>query len=133
MAELALVNPVPQGAATRYHAFDGVRAVMMLLGIYLHATVAYATVGGWPYKQPEQTVAFIFTLAVIHIFRMPVFYAMAGFFAALLYDRRGFRAAADNRVRRILIPFIVGWCVIFPIVMLMARSAKIGLGQTLEA
>src|SRR5262249_52825386 len=26
-----------------------------------------------------------------------------------------------------------GWCVIFPIVMLMARSAKIGLGQTLEA
>ena len=132
MAEPLPVHPAAGAVATRYHAFDSVRAVMMLLGIYLHATVAYATVGGWPYKQPEQTAALNFTLAVIHIFRMPVFYAMAGFFAALLYDRRGFRAAADNRVRRILIPFIVGWCVIFPIVMLMAGSAKIGLGQTLE-
>jgi fucose 4-O-acetylase-like acetyltransferase len=105
---------------------------MMLLGIYLHSVVAYATVGGWPYKQPEQTWALNSTLALIHVFRMPVFYAMAGFFSALLYRRHGFRAAADNRARRILIPFVVGWCIIFPIVGQLGEWGRWGMPPTFE-
>jgi glucan biosynthesis protein C len=132
VAELTPVHPAAEAASARYHAFDSVRAVMMLLGIYLHSAVAYATVGGWPYKQPEQTAALNSTLALIHVFRMPVFYAMAGFFAALLYRRRGLRAAADNRVRRILIPFAVGWCIIFPIVGQLGQWGRWGMPPTFE-
>jgi glucans biosynthesis protein C len=112
---------LPAGATSRYHALDGLRATMMLLGIYLHVVIAYATIpDGWPYKQPEQTGVLNVTVALIHIFRMPVFYVMAGFFTALLYQRRGFRGAAANRFGRIAVPFVVGWAVIFPLVVLLA-------------
>jgi glucan biosynthesis protein C len=129
----AIVAAAPAAGSPRYHALDSVRAVMMLLGIYLHAVVAYAPIGGWPYKQPELTGELNFTVALIHVFRMPVFYVMAGFFAALLYERRGFRLAVENRVWRILIPFVVGWCIIFPLVVLIAGPAKSGTRQTLDA
>jgi hypothetical protein len=124
-------EPPPRTASTRYHALDGLRAAMMLLGIYLHVVVAYAPVGGWPYKPAEQTGALNLTLTFIHIFRMPIFYVMAGFFAALLYRRRGFRGAAANRIGRIVIPFVAGWLILFPLVMLMVGWRKFGLTLTL--
>lgn len=119
--------------APRYHGFDGLRALMMLLGIYLHAAVAYAPVGGWPYKQAELTPSLNLTLVLIHVFRMPVFYVMAGFFTALLYERRGFRGAAGNRVGRILIPFVVGWAILFPLVAALVAIGKGGLAVAVAA
>ena len=74
---------------SRYHALDALRAAMMFLGIYLHATVAYSPVGGWPYKPAQLTTTLDFSVGLIHVFRMPVFYVMAGFFAALLLQRYG--------------------------------------------
>ncbi|HMK02375.1 MAG TPA: hypothetical protein VK552_23890, partial [Reyranella sp.] len=81
----------PTATPSRYHALDALRAAMMFLGIYLHATVAYSPVGGWPYKPAQLTTALDFSVGLIHVFRMPVFYVMAGFFAALLLQRYGFR------------------------------------------
>ena len=70
-------------AAERFHALDALRAAMMFLGIYLHAVVAYSPNGGWPWKQAAQTRLLDGSISVIHVFRMPIFYAMAGFFTAL--------------------------------------------------
>ena len=92
----------------RYHALDALRAAMMFLGIYLHAVVAYSPNGGWPWKQAEQTRLLDWSLSIIHVFRMPIFYAMAGFFTALLIARYGMRGAAWNRFLRIAVPFVVG-------------------------
>src|SRR5690242_19159614 len=117
---------LPTGASPRYQALNSLRAVMMLLGIYLHVTVAYSNTGGWPYKQPELTGALNWTLGFIHLFRMPVFYVMAGFFAALLYERRGLRRFADNRVHRVLVPFVAGWLVLFPMVLYLVALDKVG-------
>jgi glucan biosynthesis protein C len=103
--------------STRYHGLDSLRAVMMLLGIYLHAAVANSYVGGWPFKDERSlTHVFDLSLAVIHAFRMPVFFVMAGFFGALLYDRRGWQGFAWNRAKRVLFPFAGGWLVLFPVV-----------------
>src|SRR5437868_2937274 len=105
------------GDSGRYHALDSLRAVMMLSGIYLHVVVAYSTTGGWPYKQAQLISSLNWSLGLIHIFRMPIFYVMAGFFGALLYDRRGMRGFLDNRIKRVLLPFIGGWLILFPIVI----------------
>ena len=40
---------VPPDTA-RYHSLDALRGVMMLLGINLHAAVAYSAYGNWPWK-----------------------------------------------------------------------------------
>ena len=117
---------------SRYHALDALRAAMMFLGIYLHATVAYSPVGGWPYKPAQLTTTLDFSVGLIHVFRMPVFYVMAGFFAALLLQRYGFRRAADNRFWRIVVPFVVGWIILFPLVMFLAAVGRSGVDRALD-
>jgi uncharacterized membrane protein YcfT len=105
---------------------------MMLLGIYLHAGVAYSEYGSWPWKDGTTTGLFDVSLGLIHVFRMPVFYVLAGFFAALLYARRGAGGFVRNRVIRILVPFAVGWAVLFPVVkvlVVLAASVATLLGS----
>ncbi len=116
----------------RFHALDALRAAMMFLGIYLHAVVAYSPNGGWPWRQAEQTRLLDWSISIIHVFRMPIFYAMAGFFTALLIARYGFRRAAWNRFMRIVVPFVVGWMVVWPLVMLFAGIGYVGLERTLR-
>ena len=114
----------PTDTGSRYHALDALRAAMMFLGIYLHAVVAYSPTGGWPYKPLQLTTTLDWSVGLIHVFRMPVFYVMAGFFAALLLQRYGLRRAADNRFWRIVVPFVVGWVILFPLVMFLAAFGK---------
>jgi glucan biosynthesis protein C len=116
----------------RYHALDALRAAMMFLGIYLHAVAAYTPDAGWPWKPPELTNTLLWSISVIHVFRMPIFYAMAGFFTALLLARYGFRRAAWNRFMRIVVPFVVGWIIVWPLVMLFAGIGYVGLERTLR-
>ena len=122
----------PTAAVSRYHALDALRAAMMFLGIYLHAVVAYSPSGGWPYKPAQLTTTLDFSIGLIHVFRMPVFYVMAGFFAALLLQRYGFRRAADNRFWRIVVPFVVGWIILYPLVMFLAALGRTDLPRALD-
>jgi hypothetical protein len=112
-------------ANVRYHGLDGLRACMMLLGIYLHAAVAYSFAGGWPYKDDRSLVStFHISLGLIHAFRMPVFMFMAGFFGALLYVKRGLGGYARNRIKRVLLPFAAGWLVLFPTVSALSLYGR---------
>jgi len=119
--------------AERFHALDALRAAMMFLGIYLHAVVAYSPSGGWPWRQTELTRTLDWSLIIIHAFRMPIFYAMAGFFAALLLARYGLRRAAWNRFMRIVVPFAVGWIVVWPLVALLAGTGLYNFDIALRA
>jgi hypothetical protein len=48
------------------------------------------------------------------MFRMTLFFVIAGFFGRLLLTRDGVKAFIGNRVRRILLPLIVFWFVVLP-------------------
>src|ERR1700730_7243201 len=119
-------------ALSRSHALDALRAAMMFLGIYLHAAVVYSPYSPWPFKPPQITTALDYSMVWIHVFRMPVFYVMAGFFTALLLQRYGFRRSVDNRFWRIVVPFVVGWIILFPLVVLLAGIGRRGLEPTLD-
>jgi peptidoglycan/LPS O-acetylase OafA/YrhL len=108
----------------RFHSLDALRATMMLLGIWLHTVVGYSLEGGWPYKDAHPTGVFDWTLGLIHSFRMPLFMAVAGFFGALLWARRGPAGFVFNRTRRILAPFALGWVAVLPLSMLMAAYSR---------
>ncbi len=113
---------------------------MMLLGIVLHSACSYMTVGlgpVWPYQDPSQTVLADLTVAFIHVFRMPIFFALAGFFAAMLYLRRGPGGLLNNRLQRIGIPLAVGLVVLTPFIKsgftfaVAARDTSIGEAWTI--
>jgi glucans biosynthesis protein C len=107
----------------RYHALDSLRAAMMLLGVWLHTVVGYSHDGGWPYKDAHPTAVYDWTLGLIHTFRMPVFFLMAGFFGALLWAR-GPRPFVRNRAMRILAPLALFWAWMFPVVLWMAAWSR---------
>ncbi len=112
-------------SSPRYYALDSLRASMMLLGVYLHVVVGYTGDGHWPYIDPHPAKGLSWTLGLIHAFRMPIFYIMAGFFGALLWHRRGVAAFAANRAKRVLLPLLLFWTLLFPIVV----GTMIGLQQ----
>lgn len=104
----------------RMHALDGLRASMMLLGLVIHTVVSYCVVDVtdvWPYNDTATTLFADHALLYIHVFRMPIFFVMAGFFAAMLYLRRGENGLIGNRLQRIGIPFAIGLVILFPLVI----------------
>jgi peptidoglycan/LPS O-acetylase OafA/YrhL len=113
----------------RYHALDSMRATMMLMGIYLHVVVGYSGNGHWPYIDAHPTPVLDWSLGLIHAFRMPAFFAMAGFFGALLWERRGPGAFAANRGKRIVVPFVLFWSLLFPLIAAITISLERGPGH----
>lgn len=106
-------------SAKRYYGLDFIRVSMLLLGVVIHVAASFVEGPGdvvWPYRDPNPTPWAGIIVLGIHIFRMPTFFVMAGFFAALIQDRKGLVVLARNRFFRIAIPFAVGWVILFPIV-----------------
>jgi glucan biosynthesis protein C len=104
---------------TRQHSLDALRAAMMLLGLVIHSAVSYTVSplgAAWLYKDGRTSELFDWVVFIIHLFRMPTFFAMAGFFAAFLYYREGTAGFIAHRLRRLLLPLVVGWLVIFPLI-----------------
>ena len=101
----------------RLHALDTVRAFALLLGVAFHAAISFVPgmiVGIWAIVDRTPSVALSDAAFVSHIFRMSLFFFIAGFFARMLYMRGGARGFWSNRLKRILVPLIAGWVVVFP-------------------
>ena len=96
----------------RFHALDAARAFALLLGIVLHATMSFFLF--IPAQDVSQSTTLGVTFYVIHMFRMSLFYFIAGFFAHLVFHRRGARAFVKDRAKRILVPMTAGWIVLAP-------------------
>ncbi len=99
-------------ASDRFHALDAARAAALLLGIVLHATMSFFL--PIPAVDVSQSTTLGVTFYVIHLFRMCLFYFIAGFFAHLVFHRRGARAFVRDRAKRILLPMTAGWLVLAP-------------------
>ncbi|MBL4685006.1 MAG: acyltransferase family protein [Nannocystaceae bacterium] len=108
-----------EASGDRLHGLDALRAVMMLLGLALHAMVSYGPLRSlgemWPYLDANTSVICDLAIVSIHAFRIPVFFVMAGYFSSMLYERRGALGLMSNRLSRIGLPFIVGLLVVYPI------------------
>lgn len=103
------MNPSPL-PPERLHALDNLRATMMWLGIVLHVAVIHLEgPSPLPWHDDRSTPVADLLMAFIHAFRMPVFFVLAGFFVALLVQRRGTRAMVRNRLQRLALPFAVFW------------------------
>ncbi|HYJ42014.1 MAG TPA: ATP-binding cassette domain-containing protein [Steroidobacteraceae bacterium] len=103
----------------RLHALDAVRGFALLLGVAFHAALSFMP--GWPPgiwamndNSPSQ---FLSDAAfVTHIFRMSLFFFIAGYFGRLLYQKLGASAFWANRGKRIAIPLVAGWVVLYPLI-----------------
>jgi len=97
----------------RRHDLDAVRSFAMLLGIALHAALAY--IGGvWIVSDERASEGLGVFVAAVHGFRMPLFFLLSGFFTAMLWKRRGLGGLLGQRTKRIVLPLILGCSMIVP-------------------
>lgn len=102
----------------RLHALDALRAGALLLGIVLHGVVPFlpsAAENGAVLVDSSPSEALNDLYLFIHLFRMPLFFMMAGFFARMALEQKGAASFAADRVQRIAIPFLLGCVLINPI------------------
>ena len=105
----------------RLHALDAVRGFALLAGVVLHATMSFLpgfAAVGWPIADRSPSIALGLAFYVIHMFRMTMFFLIAGFFGRMLFHRGGARGFVRNRAIRILIPLVVGWIAVFPLIVM---------------
>ena len=109
----------PNARSQRLYDLDALRAVAMFLGVVLHGSIFVLPTPQylWPIHDPAATGDPTYKVVIdfIHGFRMPVFFLLSGFFSALLWQRRGLRALAVQRLKRVGIPFIVSCLTILPL------------------
>ena len=125
----------------RYHGLDALRGFAMMLGIVLHAALAYfagdadADYGAfWPQDDQQSPLSWII-FTFIHSWRMPTFFLLAGFFAHLVLDRRGDGYFVRDRLNRILLPLIVFGLImaaIIPSIWVSAFARELSLVAPLE-
>lgn len=86
----------------------------MALGVVLHACLSLSFVP-WVITDEVRTVGMTALFAFIHGFRMPLFFLLSGYFAVMLWQRRGARGLISHRVRRVLVPMVVACFTILPL------------------
>lgn len=96
-------------AGERIHSMDNLRALAMLAGVVFHAALAYSPLMHpiWPAADAGSSVVVDALAWFLHMFRMPLFFAVAGYFAALLVARRGIGGLFRNRCARVLLPLML--------------------------
>lgn len=97
------------GEIGRLHYLDNLRALAMIGGVFFHAMLAYSPALHklWLTADREQSVVIDLVAWFSHLFRMPLFFVIAGFFVAYLVSKRGMRGMLFNRTKRVLLPFII--------------------------
>lgn len=103
----------------RLHGFDALRAVAALLVVMLHAAVAYTLVRlpglAWPTHDPTPSPFVDGVFWWIEGFIMPLFFLIAGYFAASLYQSLGPKRFLRHRARRLLLPLLFGVVFVLPL------------------
>jgi glucan biosynthesis protein C len=96
-------------ATDRIHYLDNLRALAMLLGVFLHGALAYAnpTQIVWLVTDPQSSVLVDASFNFIHLFRMGLFFLISGYFARLMITRKGLKSFVWNRIVRIACPFVL--------------------------
>jgi glucan biosynthesis protein C len=94
---------------------DALRASTMLLLVPVHAAQLAAVNG---HDGAWATAVYW----LVHVFRLPLFFAMSGFFLALLLTRKGLGETARNRTLRILVPLLVGLVTLMPLTVFFAQQ-----------
>jgi glucan biosynthesis protein C len=103
----------------RYHSLDALRGMAMLLGIVLHAAMSFIPMPApaliWPAADQSTSVWFAALMVGAHAFRLQTFFLLAGFFGALIFERRGLGGFLLHRGQRIALPLLLSCLVLIPI------------------
>jgi glucan biosynthesis protein C len=111
----------------RFYAFDAARGYMMLLGIFAHTILLVNLIGA---PLPNERIASEWVYQAIHLFRMPTFFLLAGFFGAMLMHRASFKGFIVSRFKRLVAPMLAALAVVAAFLVPLGCTACQSLGAS---
>ncbi|WP_416355580.1 acyltransferase family protein [Aureimonas phyllosphaerae] len=104
----------PLPPSSRVYFLDAARAVMLLLGIPFHVSEIYRVSNGYSIDSPDASYLASAISAAVHVFRMPAFFILSGFFAAMLLQKGTPESWMKGRTWKLGIPLVattllLGW------------------------
>jgi peptidoglycan/LPS O-acetylase OafA/YrhL len=109
---------LPPSDHARLDYLDATRAFALLLGIVFHASLSFMpTFIGWAVQDVSTSPLVAMFFAVSHSFRMETFFLLAGFLGHVTFHRKGAAAFGRARFFRIVVPFVVGWAILRPLLV----------------
>ncbi|MEU3648125.1 acyltransferase family protein [Lentzea sp. NPDC034063] len=107
---MASPDVVRTSRTTRISYIDNLRVFLTLLVVAHHCAAPYSSLNVWPNRQEPATASAALPLDLLLVvnqtFFMGFFFLLSGYFAPGTADRRGPRAFAAERVKRLGIPFL---------------------------
>jgi glucan biosynthesis protein C len=127
--------PIPAtDASERLHGLDALRGGALLLGVVLHAALAYFPTPVWLVTDAATSPIAAVLFFAIHVFRMATLFLLAGLFAHLMLQRRGTAGFIRDRLLRIAGPLLAFWWpVLAAIVAVIVWNAWIQTGGQLPS
>lgn len=103
------------GSTDRLHGLDAVRGGALLLGVIFHAGFSFFPGDQmWLIVDSQRSASVSGLSYVLHIFRMTIFFLLAGYFGRMQTYRLGTPTFIRDRLTRVAVPLIVFW----PIMMI---------------
>ena len=124
-------NPESKSSLPRYHSIDSLRAVTMLLVLIFHVAIVYIPFDTdlVPYQDAQRSPLLGWVVLFTRLFHMPIFFLVAGFFAAFLYQSRGAGGFLSHRLKRVGLPLLCCWLVIYPLLLLCEIYTQVVIAQ----
>lgn len=109
---------LPSPDNSRLDYLDATRAFALVLGIVFHASLSFMPIFmGWAVQDVSTSPVVTMFMTVSHCFRMETFFLLAGFFGHLTLHRKGAGEFVPSRVLRIVVPFVIGWFILHPLIV----------------
>ncbi|PHS27796.1 MAG: hypothetical protein COA84_03265 [Robiginitomaculum sp.] len=94
----------------RLHALDTVRGAALLLGIFFHASFSFFPGDTfWIIMDTQRSTTLSVTAFILHIFRMAIFFILAGFFGRMQLRNLGVATFLKDRLKRLGVPLLIFW------------------------
>lgn len=117
----------------RAHFWDALRAFLMLLGIPYHVMLSYQPHQDFIVHSGQGVPGFPALAQAVHLFRMPAFFVIAGYFAFLLLARRGPTAWLKSRLIRLGLPFLTCIVTLVPAMNLVCELSDLPLREAVRS
>lgn len=116
----------------QYH-WDFARAFYLLLGIPFHAAVVYSTHFVWSVSSPRHSPLLTLIADGIHVFRMPGFFILAGYFSMMMLSRQGAGEWLGKRMIRLGLPLATATLTILPLQIVIQQYGFVVSGELAPA
>ena len=114
----------------RIHFLDAARAILMLLGIPYHIALVYMVGEPWDFATSDERSRLLSVLAdFIHVFRMPLFFLVAGYFSMMILSRSTPGRWFGGRVFKLGVPMLVVGVLLNPISLIVQPDSAMLLAD----